>query len=69
MLEGYRNVIIHDPELQGATVERIRCMHQEFAKEHNIRDVARYAYCLIMDRESVMSILASPHPPDTRGWE
>ncbi|CAI7572081.1 unnamed protein product [Penicillium pancosmium] len=65
--EGYRNVIIEDPNLENASTDTIRKRHVEWVKErgysHNM-GAPRFDYCLVLNDRSIRSILASSEPDD-----
>ncbi|KAJ5998686.1 hypothetical protein N7451_006496 [Penicillium sp. IBT 35674x] len=63
--EGYRNVIVQDPSLEGASADVIRKRHIQWAKERGFTlgsGTPRFDYCLALDARSVRSILASSEP-------
>lgn len=63
--EGYRNVVIKDPSLEGASVDVIRIRHIQWVEERGFirhSGVPRFDYCLLLDSRSVRSILASTEP-------
>lgn len=67
--EGYRNVIIEDPELEGASPAVIMKRHTEFLKQYGLTREHHYPrtmYCLMLDERSVQSILLGGEP-DPRG--
>ncbi|THC91485.1 hypothetical protein EYZ11_009042 [Aspergillus tanneri] len=68
--EGHRNVIIEDPELEGASRAKIRELHTQLIKKYEVfgTDDIRYRFCLSIDRCCLQSILASLYPPDLWDW-
>lgn len=63
--EGYRNVIVQDPILEGASADVIRERHIQWVKERGSilgRSTPRFDYCLVLDARSIRSILASMEP-------
>lgn len=65
--EGYRNVIVEDPNLENASTDTIRKRHVEWAEGrgycHNLGR-PRFDYCLVLDDRSIRSILVSSEPDD-----
>lgn len=63
--EGYRNVIVQDPSLEGASVDVIRKRHIQWVKERGFvlgPSTPRFDYCVMLDARSIRSILASTEP-------
>lgn len=63
--EGYRNVIVQDPSLEGASADVIRKRHIQWVKERGFilgPGTPRFDYCLRLDARSIRSILASTEP-------
>ena len=72
--EGYRNVILEDPTLEGASEAVIRSRHRAWAKTYGrpaFGACLRFHYPLLLDDRCVRSILASPEPrvPDLAQYE
>ena len=68
--EGYRNVIIDDPTLAGASISDVRKRYHEWIESHGqfvdaMHSVVRFDFCLALDDRSVRSILASVEPGET----
>lgn len=65
--EGYRNVIVQDPSLEGASADVIRKRHIQWDKERGFTlgaGTPRFDYCLALDARSIRSILASSEPDE-----
>ncbi|KAA8650190.1 hypothetical protein EYZ11_010064 [Aspergillus tanneri] len=62
--EGYRNVIIEDPELDGVGADIILKKHREWVTRHGLDTYAspRFGHCLMIDEQCLRSILASKEP-------
>lgn len=66
--EGYRNVIVQDPSLEGASVDVLRKRHIQWVEERGFPlayGTPRFDYCLMLDARSVRSILASTEPDES----
>jgi hypothetical protein len=62
MREGYRNVLVQDPALEGASVEAIRKRYIQWVQArgyHFYLRTPRFDYCLVLDERAIRSILAS----------
>ncbi|KAJ5111481.1 hypothetical protein N7532_002016 [Penicillium argentinense] len=68
--EGYRNLIVQDPDLEGASVATIRKRHKQWVEargyDFNL-GTPRFDYCIILGDRAIRSILASSEPPPERG--
>ncbi|KAJ5692950.1 hypothetical protein N7462_002373 [Penicillium macrosclerotiorum] len=65
--EGYRNVIVEDPNLEFAPIDTIRKRHIEWVEGQGYdRHIGRprFDYCIVLDDRSIRSILASSEPDD-----
>ena len=63
--EGYRNVIIQDPSLEGAPTDILRKRHIQWVEERGFKlgfGTPRFDFCLVLDARSIRSILASAEP-------
>ncbi|OOQ84130.1 hypothetical protein PEBR_31877 [Penicillium brasilianum] len=63
--EGYRNVIIQDPSLEGAPTDIIRKRHIQWVEERGFElglGTPRFDFCIVLDARSIRSILASTEP-------
>jgi hypothetical protein len=63
--EGYRNVIVQDPNLEGASADVIRKRHIQWVKDrgfHLLLGIPRFDYYLFLDDRTVRSILSSSEP-------
>ncbi|KAB8077258.1 hypothetical protein BDV29DRAFT_153811 [Aspergillus leporis] len=67
--EGYRNVIIENPQLDGVDAGVIIEKHREWVAKHgfSIRESPRVDYCLMIDAQCLQSILASEGPTRPHG--
>ncbi|GLI76352.1 hypothetical protein PoHVEF18_004624 [Penicillium ochrochloron] len=68
--EGYRNVIVQDPSLEGASTDVIRQRHIQWLEGrgfHLYLGIPRFDYCLFLDDRAVRSILASSEPDNKSG--
>lgn len=68
--EGYRNVIVQDPALEGASVDAIRKRHIQWVEGrgyHFYLGTPRFDYCLFLDDRAIRSILASSEPGTESG--
>jgi hypothetical protein len=68
--EGYRNVIVQDPTLEGASVDAIRKRHIQWVEGrgyHFYLGTPRFDYCLFLDDRAIRSILASSEPGTESG--
>ncbi|KAJ5538496.1 hypothetical protein N7494_007975 [Penicillium frequentans] len=63
--EGYRNVIVQDSSLEGASADVIRKRHIQWDKERGFFvgcGTPRVDYCIALDARCIRSILASTEP-------
>jgi hypothetical protein len=68
--EGCRNVIVQDPNLEGASTDAIRKRHIQWVESRAFDrglGIPRFDYCLVLDDRSIRSILASSDPDDKSG--
>ncbi|KAJ6006716.1 hypothetical protein N7451_004660 [Penicillium sp. IBT 35674x] len=68
--EGYRNVLVQDPNLEGASVDAIRKRHIQWVEwrgYHFYLGTPRFDYCVILDDRAIRSILASSEPGTQNG--
>jgi hypothetical protein len=68
--EGYQNVIVQDPNLEGASVDVIRKRHIKWVERRGFDlhlGIPRFDYCLFLDDRAIRSILASSEPDDNPG--
>ncbi|GFF52888.1 hypothetical protein IFM51744_07962 [Aspergillus udagawae] len=62
--EGYRNVVIKDQELEGASVHQVQRLFDDWMTHHDQDGTPRLEICLMIDNKALQTILNAPEPSE-----